>query len=186
MMKNGILNLAAAIVTTASAIGLTALGSAPAHASSPPSYKLIANSGSTALDITANGLSSPVIISNRGTDDNWVFVNSQRWTNLNGTVVQVSEIQHAGTANCINYSQGLFEMSGCVSGDKNELFWADPTGSTTNGNPNYWFINVAASETAHQYIFVTAQSLTNGSTLVGDGPGFGGLAAWNRQCSANC
>jgi hypothetical protein len=186
MMKIRILNLAAAIVAIASAIGLSALGSTAVHASSPPSYKLIVNSGSTALDITANGVGNPVIISNRGTDDNWVFVNSQRWTNPNGAIVQVSEIQHAGTSNCINYSQGRFVMSGCVSGDKNELFWANPTGSTTNGNPNYWFINVTASDAAHHFIYVTAQSLANGAILVADGPGFGGQAAWNRQCSANC
>jgi hypothetical protein len=151
-----------------------------------PSYKFIANNGYSVLDITATGLSNPVIISNQGTDNNWAFVNRQSWKNLHGTTVHVSEIQHAGTSNCINYSQKLFEMSGCVSGDKNELFWADPTGLKTNGNPNYRYINVAASDAAHHYIFVAVHGLTNISILVGDDSGSDGLAMWSRKCSANC
>jgi hypothetical protein len=181
MLNGKVRHLAITGIAIASALGLTALSSAPALASSP-SYKLIVNGGETALDVTANGVGNPVTISNSGTDDNWVFVNTTTW---NG--VDVSEIQHAGTNNCINDSSGVFVISGCTAGDPDELFWGDPTGSTTDGNPNYWYINEAASEAAKtEYIFMTASSLTNGADVVTAGPGAGGLAAWNRKCSANC
>jgi hypothetical protein len=186
MMKRKILKIATAAVMIAAATGLATLGSAPARAAALPSYKLIVNSGHTALDMTANGINAPAIISNSGADNNWVFVNGQSWTNLNGQNVQVTEIQHAGTDNCIIYAQDVFEISGCVPGNTDELFWADPTGSTTNGNPNYWYINEATSEIVGDYIYITAASLTNGAELQADGPGFGGQASWNRKCSANC
>jgi hypothetical protein len=181
MLNGKVRNLAITGIAIASALGLTALSAAPALASSP-SYKLIVNSGETALDVTANGVGNPVTISNSGTDNNWVFVNTTTW---NG--VDVSEIQHAGTNNCINDSSGVFVISGCTAGDTDELFWGDPTGSTTNGSPNYFYINVAASNAAKsEYIFMTATSLTNGAQVITAGPGAGGRAAWNRKCSANC
>jgi hypothetical protein len=180
MLSGKVRNLAIAGIAIASALGLTALNSAPALASSP-SYKLIVNSGETALDVTANGAGKPVTISNSGTDDNWVFVNATTWAGHD-----VSEIQHAGTDNCINDSSGVFVISGCTAGDTDELFWGDPTGSTTNGNPNYWYINVAATEVAGQNVFLTAASYTNGADVLAEEAGQGGLGAWNRQCSANC
>jgi hypothetical protein len=181
MLGRKVHNLAVTGLAIASALGLIALSSAPALASSP-SYKLIVNDGETALDVTANGIGNPVTISNSGTDDNWVFVNPATWNGL-----PVSEIQHAGTDNCISDSSGVFVISGCNATAPAEQFWGDPTGSKTNGNPNYWYINVAASEAAKtEYIFMTASSLTNGADVITEGPGAGGLAAWNRKCSANC
>jgi hypothetical protein len=181
MLHGNVRNLAIIAIAIASAIGLTtALSTAPALASSP-SYKLIVNSGGTALDLTANGAGKPVTISSSGANDNWVFVNSTTW---NG--VKVSEIQHAGTGSCINNSSGVFVISSCTAGDTGELFWGDPTGSTTSGNPNYWYINVAASDAAGQRVFLTAASLTNGANNLVEEVGAGGRAAWNRKCSANC
>jgi hypothetical protein len=185
MLRGKTRNLVITGVTIVSALGLAALGTSPALASSP-SYKLIVNSGETALDVTANGAGNPVTISNSGSDDNWVFVNTQNWTDPAGKVVQVSELQHAGTDNCINDSKGVFVISGCSAGDTDELFWGDPTGSTTNGNPNYWYANVAATESYDQYMYLTATTLINGADVVAAGPGLGGLGAWNRKCSANC
>jgi hypothetical protein len=183
MLNRTIRNLAITAITIVSATMLAVLSVTGASAAT--TYKFIVNSGNTALDITANGLGEPVTISNSGTDDNWVLVNSQSWTNPSTEVVQVSELQHAGTDNCINLSQGAFEISGCVAGDTDELFWVELTGSTTDGNPNVWLINVAASDPGI-YMFVTAKSLTNGATLVADPPGYGGLAAWNERCSSSC
>jgi hypothetical protein len=186
MLNSKVRNLAITVIATASALGLTtALSAAPALASSP-SYKLIVNSGETALDVTANGAGKPVTISNSGTDDNWVFVNTQSWSDPFGAVVQVSELQHAGTDNCINDSSGVFVISGCTAGDPDELFYGLPTGSTTNGSPNYWYINEAATDAALHYVFMTAASYTNGADVLAEEVGQGGLAAWNRQCSANC
>lgn len=183
MLKHTVRNLAVTAITIVSAAALAVLGVTDASAAT--TYKFIANSGDTALDITANGVGAAVTISNSGTDDNWVLVNTTSWDNEDGVIVSVSELQHAGTDNCVTLSQGAFEMSGCVAGDTDQLFWADPTGSTTNGNTNVWLINVAASNSS-EYGFVTAESLTNGAHLVADGPGHGGDAAWNEQCSSSC
>jgi hypothetical protein len=60
------------------------------------------------------------------------------------------------------------------------------TGSTTNGTPNEWYFNAAASDAAHAFRYLTATSLTNGAILVADPAGDGGLAAWNRVCTADC
>ena len=115
-------------------------------------------------------------------------MNDQRWTNLSGQLVDVAEMQHAGTDRCINYAQeGVYRMASCVKGDNAELFWAVPTGSTTHGSPNYWYINVAPSDAIRSfYVFLTAKSLTDGAILEAAGRGFGGLAAWNRKCTAHC
>jgi len=77
---------------------------APGRASSLPAYKLVANSGNTALGVRANGYGKPVILISHGATT-WVFVNDQRWTNLSGQLVDVAELQHAGTDACINYAQ---------------------------------------------------------------------------------
>jgi hypothetical protein len=186
MMKSRILRAAPAIVTIASAISLFSLGSTSAYASALPTYRLVVNSGATALDITANGAGNLTTISNSGKNDNWDFVNSQKWTGPNGDVFEVSEMQHAGTTECISDKGGAFYMEGCSAGDLNELFLQDPTGSTTNGSPNEWYFNAAASDAAHAFRYLTATSLTNGAILVADPAGDGGLAAWNRVCTADC
>jgi hypothetical protein len=186
MIKSRILKAALAIVTIGSAISLFSLGSIPAQASALPSYKLIVNSGFTALNITANGAGNLATISNSGKDDNWVFVNSQKWTAPNGLVYTVSEMQHAGTTECISDKGGAFYVEGCSAGNPDELLLQDPTGSTTNGSPNEWYYSVAASDAAHAFRYLTAASLTNGAILVTDPAGEGGLAAWNKVCTANC
>jgi hypothetical protein len=185
MLKRRILKPVLAVVTVASAIGLFNLSSAPAHASALPAYRLIVNSGFTALYVMADGPGNPVILSSQ-TATNWVFVNSQRWTAPDGVVVEVSEMQHAGTDECINNAGGVFYMDGCVAGDANELFYGYGTGSTTHGSPNEWYLNAAESNAAHQDMYLTATSLANGAKLVSDPAGFGGLAAWNRVCTADC
>jgi len=101
-MKKRILKPALAIVTIASAISLFCLSSAPAGASTLPAYRLVVNSGATALNITANGAGNLVTISNSGKNDNWDFVNGQKWTGPNGVVFNVSEMQHAGTTECVS------------------------------------------------------------------------------------
>jgi hypothetical protein len=125
-------------------------------------------------------------ISNSGKNDNWSFVNSQRWTAPNDDVFEVSEMQHAGTNECISDQGGVFSMEGCSAGNLDELFLQYATGSTTNGSPNEWYLNVAASDAAHAFRYLTAASLTNGAVLVSDPAGAGGLAAWNRVCTADC
>jgi hypothetical protein len=186
MLNGKVRNLAVTGIAIASAMALSALGTAPAYASSP-SYKLIVNSGETALDVTANGVGEGVTISNSGKNNNWtLFVNTQNWS-VGGAVVEAMEIQHAGTDNCISYLQGAFTIAGCAKGDKNELFWMDPTGSVTDGYTNQWFINEGATDDADgYYIFMTASAYTNGAIVLADVAGFGGLAAWNVHCSANC
>jgi len=186
MVKSRILKAALAIGTIGSAISLFSLSATPASASALPTYRLVVNSGATALDITANGAGNPTTISNSGKDDNWDFVNTQKWTGPNGVVFNVSEMQHAGTTECISDESGVFEMEGCSAGDLNELFLQDPTGSTTNGSPNEWYFNAAASNAAHAFRYLTAASLTNGAILISDPAGEGGLAAWNRVCTADC
>jgi len=186
MVKSRILKAALPIVTVASAISLFSLISIPAQAAALPTYRLIVNSGATALDITANGAGNPTTISNSGKNDNWDFVNSTKWTGPNGVVFNVSEMEHAGTTECISDESGVFDMEGCSAGDLDELFLQDPTGSTTNGSPNEWYLNAAASDAAHAFRYLTAASLTNGAILISDPAGEGGLAAWNRVCTADC
>ena len=186
MVKSRILKAALAIGTIGSAISLFSLSATPASASALPTYRLVVNSGATALNITANGAGNPTTISNSGKNDNWDFVNTQKWTGPNGVVFNVSEMQHAGTTECISDESGVFEMEGCSAGDLNELFLQDPTGSTTNGSPNEWYFNAAASNAAHAFRYLTAASLTNGAILISDPAGEGGLAAWNRVCTADC
>lgn len=186
MVKRRILKAALAVVTVASAVSLFNLSSAPARASALPAYRLTVNGGLTALNITANGPGNRVTISNSGKNDNWVFVNSQRWTAPNGDVFEVSEMEHAGTTECVSGEGGVFYMESCSAGALNQLFLEYPTGSTTHGSPNEWFLPAAASSAAHAFRYLTATSLTNGADLDARGAGFGGLAAWNRVCTADC
>ena len=95
MLKHTVRNLAVTAITIGSAAMLAVLGVTAASAAT--TYKFIANSGDTALDITANGVGVPVTISNSGTDDNWVLVNPTTWKDPGGATVSVSELQHAGT-----------------------------------------------------------------------------------------
>jgi hypothetical protein len=59
MMNSRILKAVLAIVTIGSAISLFGLSSTPAGASALPTYRLVVNSGFTALNITANGPGNP-------------------------------------------------------------------------------------------------------------------------------
>jgi hypothetical protein len=143
------------------------------------------NSGFTGLGVLAPGHNKAITLSASAASF-WDFVNGQRWTDLGGQILSVYEMQEGKTGECINLAKGTFYLDSCRKGDKNELFVLDPTGSTTGGSPNYWYLNVASSEHLKQYMYLTARRMANGAILVSRPKGYGGLAAWNRVCSINC
>lgn len=180
-------------VLAASVLAAFALpASAPALANVPGQYLLVVNSGFTNEDIL--GQCHNNVMQLRGpTGDFWQFINPHTWSNLSGQNVTVWEVQAAPGAGCDaglcwNYAAGYIFLDSCVSSDTAEWFWQDPTGSSTNGAQNFWYINADASAHSNprEYIYVTAASYQEGSPIEGSGPGQGGLAAWNRPCEVNC
>jgi hypothetical protein len=167
--------------------------SAPALANGPREYLLIVNSGNTSAGILYRGHNQQLQL-NYGTASLIYFVNPHTWHPPGypaGQTVTVWEIQVAGVTNeCFNYVSSLdgFAADSCISSDTNEWFWQNPTGSSTNGARNFWYINASAS--AHynppQNIYVTAAGYYQGANIYADQAGFGGLAAWNRPCRVNC
>jgi len=177
----------AAAALAASAI-LVPAASTPAAAAGPREYLLIVNSGNTSAGVLYQGHNNPLIL-NYGTASFIDFINPHTWVNLSGQSVTVWEIQIAGLNECFNDAQGAIYADGCVSSDTNEWWWQVPTGSSTNGARNFWYINASASAHTpppHQYIYLTAAGYSQAAPILGDGPGLGGLAAWNRPCRVNC
>jgi hypothetical protein len=101
--------------------------------------------------------------------------------------VPVWEIEFGTSGECMNAVNGgaIFE-DGCVANDPNESFWQVPTDSMTNGVRNFWYINAGNSEASGENIYLTAETLTPGSLIIGEAAGAGGRAAWNRPCVLNC
>ena len=169
--------------------------SAAVPANGPLEYLLIVNSGNTSAGILYNGHNNNTIL-NYGTASLIDFINPHNWVNLDGQTVTVWEIQFGTSGECMNAVQiegggqqawGIYADS-CQSSDTNEWFWQDPTGSSTNGARNFWYINASASAHSNprEYIYITAASYSQGALILGLGPGAGGLAAWNRPCRVNC
>lgn len=167
-------------------------GSTAARAAGPEEFLLVANSGQTPLLIDSQGHNNPAVLTSSGAI--WDFTNEQRWT-LPGTtdIVNVVEIQNGiGNNECLNVQYLGIEVyvDSCETGDKSELWYPIPTGSTTNGQPNYWYVSVIGTNDVWPdgggYEFLTANSLTAGSTLIYEHSDEGGLAAWEQDCYIDC
>jgi len=58
------------------------------------------------------------------------FMNCQRWTDLDGDIVEVTELGFPSNNLCLNddtYNTGWIYLDSCVKGDLNELFYVGPT-----------------------------------------------------------
>lgn len=151
-------------------------------------YHLLVNSALTNTGgVAAQGHNFPLLLTEA--PSNIDFINHHVWVNLNGIKVPVWEIQFGTSGECMNSVLGgaIYEDS-CVSSDTNEWFWQVPTGSSTNGFRNFWYINAGSSAHSNPrtYIYMTAESFSPGALIIGAAPGEGGLAAWNRPCVLNC
>jgi hypothetical protein len=106
----------------------------------------------------------------------WSQVYQQRWTDLNGAIVTVGEEALGSTGECINLSPAhlSFYLDSCAKGDANELFYLD----RYDPHGDYWFINVAESDSAHANYFMTASSFNNGAYVVASPAGAGSRAVW--------
>jgi hypothetical protein len=102
-------------------------------------------------------------------DQEWVEINGQRWTNLEGQIVDVAELQLVNTSWCINWADGpgtpeygAFYLDSCDYGDDAELFWVQPV----SGENYSYYINAFASDFFDQWIYMDPAQPAN-STIIG-------------------
>jgi hypothetical protein len=149
-------------------------------------YRLLVNSALTnSGGVQAQGHSFPLLLT--FAPSNVTFIDLRTWVDLSGIRVPVWHIQIGTSGECLNALNGgaVFEDS-CIPSDRNEQWRQIPTGSKTGGARNFWYINAGNSNASHEYIFLTAETLSTGSLIIGEAAGAGGRAAWNRPCRLNC